>query len=756
VPTTAHSVPSLTDITTLPSSGSYKYMGVWLNLKLCWAEQAAYMCKKVVTYIKLIHNRRLTTDHQIILTNMVMNAFVAYSMCVVPFAYDWVKTTQDLITRELKSSMGIASNMDNEPFFMPISEGGRGLTNLHDLQTAISCACTLQEMTSISLSARTTAATWHHAFTTNDSAVARWVAALKTQGWQAWPRWRDLDWVGNYVNDPALAHALVAKGLFRWSDVLNHGMLLPLQHIVTTLGVALSPWEYQNIAVAVANTLTCPAGPVAVAEARLCEVNHFSMLPEELTDLHFHYPSHTLTIFMDASCLGESSAGAVFYGNKSHHNRKFSIPIRPISMLAELHAIEEALLSAPCGVNLCIATDSLAAINSIKNWCSWSLSRKRKFVGEAIVRRIHGHISDIASAGRTVTFQHLYSHIPDKKRKARDAGPLELAKLKGKLRAMKDRLWGDHVRWIEGNVGADALAGVAHGAAPTHLPWTMGQKGQDVVLFNQRGREVTGNVQRIVAKGEAHKWPERMRRKPTRGRFLRDKHTDYRATYSALDPGRGVSTGRMANFLHKARYGALPVKAVRHHHYWRRTPSGSVPAAPPTAVRGEDRKLSKWYARQTVYADQMCGLCGTSKETSTHPFSSECLAQTELATETASKVQSLIRDATAAAGPIVTDIPLWFHAGEATQNTAPCEFEPFARLRAYDKDMGSLGYVPTALKDALVYYGTRDTERLVANIAVTIAQGAHARWTARCKTLVASEVWSSAHRAAKERVASGQ
>ncbi|ELR11433.1 uncharacterized protein ACA1_121300 [Acanthamoeba castellanii str. Neff] len=123
-----------------------------------------------------------------------------------------------------------------------------------------------------------------------------------------------------------------------------------------------------------------------VAEARLREVYRFSISAEELVDLHFHYPTRTLTVFTD-----------VYYGKGSHRNRKFSIPIQPVSTLAELHAIEEALLSAPSGVNLC---------------------------------------------GHTVTYQHVYSHIPDKKRLARAAGPKELTKLKYKLHSMKDRLWG--------------------------------------------------------------------------------------------------------------------------------------------------------------------------------------------------------------------------------------------------------------------------------------------------------------------------
>jgi hypothetical protein len=256
-----------------------------------------------------------------------------------------------------------------------------------------------------------------------------------------------------------------------------------------------------------------------------------------------------------------------------------------MSTLAELHAVEEALLSAPSGVNLCIATDSRAAISSITNWHTWSDGRRRKFAGEAVVRRIHLHTQAIAAKGNTVAYQHLYSHIPEKKRLARAVGPVELAKLKRKLRSMKDRLWGSHSRWIDGNVGADLLAGSAHHATPTHNTWTMGREGRSVVLFDHSGREISGNIRRGVLATETKKWPERLRRKPVRGRFLRDQRTNHTATHDALDASRSSEGGRMANFLHKARYGALPVRAVRHHFYWRRTPGGPVPVPPPPSGR---------------------------------------------------------------------------------------------------------------------------------------------------------------------------
>jgi hypothetical protein len=189
-------------------------------------------------------------------------------------------------------------------------------------------------------------------------------------------------------------------------------------------------------------------------------------------------------------------------------------------MLVELHAIEEVLLCAPSRVNLCIATDSWAVISSVNNWHKWSDGRRRKFAGEAIMRCIHLHMCAIVARGNMVAYQHLYSHILEKKRLAWATGPEEMAKLKHKLRNMKDQLWGAHSHWTDGNVGADLLAGDAHRAALTHDTWTMGREGRAVVLFDHSGREVSGNIRKVVLSMETKKWPERMRRKPVHGCFL--------------------------------------------------------------------------------------------------------------------------------------------------------------------------------------------------------------------------------------------
>jgi hypothetical protein len=282
VPSTRNGVPVTTPVPFLPPSSSYRYMGVMINADLDWSEQLQHVRDKVTAYQHLIRNKRLTTDNKIYVSNAVSNAFVAYSMGIVPYTKEWLLTIQHIILTTIKQSMQVPTNAEDEPFFMPASEGGRGLVHLLDLQVAIKCSSTLRELTSMALSSTTTNASWNHAYTVNGSLIDGWVKALADQGWQAWPKLRDLDWVGHFTQDPALAHSLVGRGILRWSQLVQGGRLRPRTQITDVAGVAVSPRTYERIASAVASLPSVP-GPVHRTECSLRELNKFSPGRESFT-----------------------------------------------------------------------------------------------------------------------------------------------------------------------------------------------------------------------------------------------------------------------------------------------------------------------------------------------------------------------------------------------------------------------------------------------------------------------------------------
>jgi ribonuclease HI len=329
-------------------------------------------------------------------------------------------------------------------------------------------------------------------------------------GWQVWPKVGDLDWVGHFVVDPALAHALVSKGIFWWTHMMDNNMLKPAHLIVGVMGVGVTSSEYGRIQAVVGSRLHMQS-PVALASKTLREINKFLPLPNELHDLHFNHHTNTLTVFTDGSCANDHTAGAVYFGPWSGRNWAFSIATTPVSMVVELHSIEEALLSMPAGVNVCVATDSKASIEVISNWHAWKPGQRTKQEGRGTIERINALLSQFWASRRTVQFQHIYSHIDQKLRLVATKG--EADKLCAKLQVLRNELWGLFEAWVKGNEGADRLATIGHSCPHASEPWTVPALGLAVTLFDECGHVVEGNIRCKVAVAGAKCWTDAMRQK---------------------------------------------------------------------------------------------------------------------------------------------------------------------------------------------------------------------------------------------------
>jgi hypothetical protein len=205
--------------------------------------------------------------------------------------------------------------------------------------------------------------------------MSNWTAALKEVGLTAWPRLRDVNLIGHAVDNPVLALELVRRGITKWSQLTRQGRLMDKPTLERTIGVPLTYDGYHNIrkAACIPNTLAVNehTNTVISIEKAMTAMHRTLITDEELTDYHFHHPTDTISIFTDGSCTATSAAGSIYAGKGSKYNKSFSLPIQPVSTLAELYAIEAALIYAPKGHNIMIVTDSKAAIGIIKNYHSW-------------------------------------------------------------------------------------------------------------------------------------------------------------------------------------------------------------------------------------------------------------------------------------------------------------------------------------------------------------------------------------------------
>lgn len=154
------------------------------------------------------------------MANMVTNVYVAYSMGVVPYTDSWLKSTQDIMLWLLKKSMHIPINMDDEPFFMSVENGGRGLISLIDLNVMATCASVLHLMNGDTLGGAVVLASWNHANVALIPSVNQWLQALTTLKLVVWPKLCDLVLVGNLVDCLATVDVLIKKGIHWWSQLL--------------------------------------------------------------------------------------------------------------------------------------------------------------------------------------------------------------------------------------------------------------------------------------------------------------------------------------------------------------------------------------------------------------------------------------------------------------------------------------------------------------------------------------------------------
>lgn len=266
----------------------------------------------------------------------------------------------------------------------------------------------------------------------------------------------------------------------------------------------------------------------------------FSALPDELHDLHYNHHTNMLTVFTDGSCANGHLAGVVYFGPRLCRNCAFTITVAPISMVAELHAIEEALLCTPMGVNICVAMDSRASIDTISNWHLWKPGRHAKQEGRGAIECITTLVKQLHSSGRSVKFQHIYSHINHKLSMAAALGEAE--KFQAKLQVLKDELWGPFQPWMEGNEGADWLAGLGHTKPYAVEPWMVPVLADAVTIFDSDGHIIEGNVHHKVIGLKSKSWTQAMHCKPVWGTILHDTHTDRAATHSTLDGSHDPTT----------------------------------------------------------------------------------------------------------------------------------------------------------------------------------------------------------------------
>lgn len=160
---------------------------------------------------------------------------------------------------------------------------------------------------------------------------------LKAIGLTTWLKLRDMDIISHTVDSLELARQLVCRGVTYWSQLTHQHKLMDKQGVERVLGVPVSERYYCDLQCA-----ACIPSSQMVSEQVSTILNikkvvtkmHCTLITDkEKTDYHYHYPSDTISVFMDGSCTRLSVTSSVYLGKKSWYNKLFSLPIQPISTL---------------------------------------------------------------------------------------------------------------------------------------------------------------------------------------------------------------------------------------------------------------------------------------------------------------------------------------------------------------------------------------------------------------------------------------
>jgi hypothetical protein len=209
----------------------------------------------------------------------------------------------------------------------------------------------------------------------------------------------------------------------------------------------------------------------------------------------------------------------------------------------------------------------------------------------------------------------------------------------------------------------------------------------------------------------------------------------------------------LSNFLHKARYGVLPLKHTRHRLYWAKDTNRSSVARTPPANTWSDRKcLIKWVAQQHQYSDQICHLFMEAKETTQHVLGGECTLHLPHNLDTGQEVRDMIQAHATSNKAYMDHIPLWFPHRGIQDSTLLLPMAAFLSLTSYNKVMGRLGYIPTVLHTALSHTGHKE---LITSITTHLAKATNNKWLHRCKDMIASNAWTTNEALAERLVSTG-
>jgi ribonuclease HI len=464
-----------------------------------------------------------------------------------------------------------------------------------------------------------------------------------------------------------------------------------------------------------------------------------------------------LEVWTDGSAeMSQKSVTYAVYWGEGHpmnYSRKMSLSSNTNNE-AELSAILHVLDVIPWSQPVIIYSDSEVAIKimtQLDNYARMphyeSALTKRDSPPLACIKRGLIECLSVRSQHDTRTVvSHVYSHLLDQPQKLDDA------EHKRRMDIMRNGYGDQYLRVLQGNEAADKLASTAHAHARPNMPITsvldplypayvITNQDEDAApvgkIDNKRrlGEDLRKEIYdaRRATTVDEHKKRQRKAKEDNPDSIALDytclefdSKTDMRQSARVMQSWRSTPMqANTFNFLYRARRGALLEKSKAFHRIREEEAKGRK----PMFERFYGKKY-KWNTR--------CPCCLNSIEENGHVLTDCSDTQNKfrrtLREEVINTLKTALKDDS---HEELTKLPAWFACGDDTVRVPPTGDAHLKEIANYDKHLGTLAYIPSALviwlRTLHWQNGSASMHSALLSVQHLLAKTAHAAWVDRCK-----------------------
>ena len=396
---------------------------------------------------------------------------------------------------------------------------------------------------------------------------------------------------------------------------------------------------------------------------------------------NYSHRNGQIMVFTDGSVRNRltvypRAGGGVYHKIGSPWNKAFAISGVQNNYNAELQAIEYAIKTCPCNLNLIIYTDSESSIKAINNAFKYTESQWKAASNRRVLKSIIQVLLYRNNRNVTTQLKYVKAHNNNTFNDAAD----ELAK----LGCLSDNITNNR----EANI-------------------------QESVTLIHNNEIIDTNINRSVMDIAYDSTKRKAYGLKKRGRWFRDNINLKLSNLTFMS--KSVRSSKLKNFLTKARQELLAGRKLLFRRY--------------ENSKDQDKKTEKLKAK---YNSPICALCEKEEESTEHILG-YCINNWEDRQEATNKIRTLIQEKTHFDAEL---FPLWFFNDDKcdliySQHQTPVLY----KIQHFDKLVGALGFIPATLIRALQEFAIekQSAHEIATKAHKIIVKASYRTYRTRCK-----------------------